>query len=225
MTAFFLCPRGLYCCASAAMMQTDFSRLCLILCNLVHVSGSNVIAGAKEELQPTAERGQQKAYETAGVAQDKAKSAGNAVAANFSKLGGEHCQVPTASGRNAKDLLQPQLSRSLYVENSQQFGGLRHSQPLCISVMRSAMSPVVMALLLHQLQWCDGNMSLTCDTSSFSRLMGHVLQDEGLPWPAALFDCWTDLLHPQQGAAVLYVMGHCILAQLGCCCCTHYPST
>eukprot|EP00891_Asterochloris_glomerata_P004170 jgi/Astpho2/4170/Aster-05137 len=44
-------------------------------------------AGAKEELQPTAERGQQKTYETAGVVQDKAKSAGNTVAANFSKLG------------------------------------------------------------------------------------------------------------------------------------------
>ena len=56
------------------------------------------VSGAKEELQPTAERGQQKTYETAGVVQDKAKSAGNTVAANFSKLGGEHCLV-TATGR------------------------------------------------------------------------------------------------------------------------------
>ena len=75
----------LYCCKSAAMMQIAFSGLCFILSILAHF-----FSGAKEELQPTAERGQQKAYETAGVAQDKAKSAGNAVAANFSKLGGEY---------------------------------------------------------------------------------------------------------------------------------------
>ena len=66
-----------------------------------------VLAGAKEELQPTAEQGQQKSYEAAGFAQDKAKSAGNAMAANFSKLGGEHCLGLLLHAGSTQVLLQP----------------------------------------------------------------------------------------------------------------------
>ena len=114
---------------------TDADNICTMLHTLhfgARLYGSkyreHVLAGAKEELRPTAERGQQKAYETAGVAQDKAKSAGNALAANFSMLGGE-----ALSGVDCRSQAVPRCccssldSAAHYMLGPQHLGGLRHS--------------------------------------------------------------------------------------------------